>query len=163
VEGRKYRALLEDCQAVSEVVGQVLMIAIVVLAFSSIAAVIFSDIAVNPPHTPHIDLSEKIDTNDDTIKIIHIGGEPTDLKAIKIILTINEQQIPPFNISDTGVNVFNSSGFVSTNVAFMLGDYIVVNTSQKGIDLKHDDTIDMYFVDTESNQVIQRVTLLNGK
>ncbi len=43
MEGRRHRALREDCQAVSEVVGQVLMIAIVVLAFSSIAVVIFSD------------------------------------------------------------------------------------------------------------------------
>ena len=61
MEGKKYRALGEDCQAVSEVVGQVLMIAIVVLAFSSIAVVIFSDVVVNPPHTPHTDLQEKID------------------------------------------------------------------------------------------------------
>jgi len=49
VKGKKYRALGEDCQAVSEVVRQVLMIAIVVLAFSSIAIVIFSDVVVNPP------------------------------------------------------------------------------------------------------------------
>lgn len=163
MEGKKYRALDENCQAVSEVVGQMLMIAVVVLAFSSIAAVIFSGIALNPPHTPHTDLSEKINTNDNTIKIIHSGGEPIDLKAIKIILRINEQQIPPYNMSDPGIEVLNLDGFDSNNSTLMLGDYIVVNTSQRRIDLKDNDTVDMYFVYTESNQVIQRVTLQNRK
>ena len=80
MEGKKYRALREDCQAVSEVVGQVLMIAIVVLAFSSIAIVIFSDVVVNPPHTPHTDLQESIDPTNNRLYIFHVGGEAIDLK-----------------------------------------------------------------------------------
>ena len=94
MEGKNYRALSEDCQAVSEVVGQVLMISIVVLAFSSIAVVIYSDVVVaNPPHTPHTDLFEKINTDNDIIKIIHTGGEAIDLEKIKIILSVNKHQL----------------------------------------------------------------------
>lgn len=156
---KKHRTLGEDCQAVSEVVGQVLMIAIVVLAFSSIAITVFSDVVVNSPHTPHTDLSEKINLNTDTVQIIHSGGEAIDLKAIKIVLSINDHPIPPFNMSDPEVMVLNSSGLASTNDVLMLGDYIEINVSQRGIDLKKDDTVDMYFVHTESNQVIQKVKL----
>jgi FlaG/FlaF family flagellin (archaellin) len=179
VEGKKYRALGEDCKAVSEVVGQVLMIAIVVLAFSSIAAIIFSDIIVNPPHTPHTDLSEKINTIDDTVTILHSGGEAIDLKAIKIILSVNgirnEFNMPDPSNSDPGVEIRQLDGSLSNDSALMLGDYIVIHTNldtdekpetdenQKRIDMKTTDVIDMYFVYIPSQQVIQKVTLQNGK
>lgn len=173
MEDKKYRALGEDCKAVSEVVGQVLMIAIVVLAFSSIAAVIFSDIIVNPPHTPHADFSDRININDDTVTILHCGGEPIDLKAIKIIISVNGMQ-NEFNIqdpsnSDSRVEIRHLDGSLSNDSALMLGDYIVIHTNpetdqnQKRIDMNSTDIIDMYFVYTPSRQVIQKVTLQNGK
>jgi FlaG/FlaF family flagellin (archaellin) len=183
VEGRKHRGLREDCQAVSEVVGQVLMIAIVVLAFSSIAIFIFSDIVVNPPHTPHTDLSEKININDDTVTILHSGGEAIDLKAIKIVLSVNgiqnEFNMPDPSIPDPRVEIRHLDGSLSNDSALMLGDYIVIHTNpedtnpedtnpeadknQKRIDMNSTDIIDMYFVYTPSQQVIQKVTLQNGK
>ena len=87
MEGKKHRALGENCQAVSEVLGQVLMIAIVVLSLSSLAITIFSDVVViNPPHKQHTYISERIDTNADTIQILHSGGEEVNLKALKICL-----------------------------------------------------------------------------
>ena len=64
MEGKKCRALGKDCRAVSEVYGQLLMMSIVVIAFSTIALTVFSDGgAVNPEHTPHTDLQENINTN----------------------------------------------------------------------------------------------------
>ena len=88
MEGKKYRELGQDCQAVSDVIGQMLMIAIVVLAFSGIALTVFSDDgAVNPPHTPHTDLRENINARDNTVQIIHNGGEAIDLKEIKIVFS----------------------------------------------------------------------------
>ena len=90
MEGKKCRALGQDCRAVSEVYGQLLMISIVVLAFSGIALTVFSDGgAVNPQHTPHTDLRENINTNTNTVQIIHSGGEAIDLSAIKIIFSVN--------------------------------------------------------------------------
>jgi archaeal type IV pilus assembly protein PilA len=178
VEGRKHRGLREDCQAVSEVVGQVLMIAIVVLAFSSIAVFIFSDIVVNPPHTPHTDFSEKINISDDTVTILHSGGEAIDLKAIKIILSVNgiqnEFNMPDPSNSDPRVEIRHLDGSLSNDSALMLGDYIVIHTNpadtnpetdknQKRIDMNSTDIIDMYFIYTPSQQVIQKVTLQNGK
>ena len=154
--GKKYRALGQDCQAVSEVIGQVLMLAIVVLAFSSIAMLVFSEGgAVNPPHTPKVDLQETIDTDTNTVKIFHVGGEAIDLEDVKIVLNINGEQ-EAFNVSSDGVSCSST-----TNV-LMIGNYIEINTSQRRI-LKSTDTIDMYFVHTGSDQVIQRVMLQSGK
>jgi FlaG/FlaF family flagellin (archaellin) len=158
VEGKKYRALCQDCKAVSEVIGQVLMVAVVVLAFSSIAVFVFSDEgAVNPPHTPKTDLQESVDTGTDLVKIFHKGGEAIDLQDAKIMLNINGQQEEFDLSSDPGVSCN------ATNNVLMVGDDIVINTSlSRGRDLRSTDSIDMYFVHTGSDQVIQRVTLQSG-
>lgn len=157
MEGKKYRPFGRDCSAVSEVIGQILMISVVVLAFSSIAVFVFSDEgAVNPPHTPKADLQESVDTGKDLVKIFHKGGEAIDLEDAKIILNINGEQ-EEFNLSSAGVSCN------ATNNVMMVGDEIVINTSlSRGRNLNSTDAIDMYFVDTESEQVIQRVMLQSG-
>lgn len=151
-------SLGQDCRAVSEVLGQILMISVVVLAFSSIAVCVFSDGgAVNPPHTPKVDLQERIDTDSDLVEILHKGGEAIDLENTKIVLNINGQQEEYDVYSDPGVS------YNATNNVMMVGDDIVINTSlSRGRNLKSTDTVEMYFVDTASDQVIQRVTLLSG-
>jgi FlaG/FlaF family flagellin (archaellin) len=163
LEGKKYRELGENCQAVSEVLGQVLMIAIIVLSLSSLATTIFSDVVViNPPHKQHTYISERIDTNADTIQILHSGGEAINLKTLKIILSVNGK-LTKFNMSDPSVKVLNSRGSVLDNGFLMLGDCIEINMRQLGIYLKDNDTVDMYLMNTKSGQVIQRVALHGGK
>jgi FlaG/FlaF family flagellin (archaellin) len=160
VEGKKYRALGDDCQAVSEVVGQVLMIAIVVLAFSSVAVVIFSDLVVNPPHTPHTDLQESIDPTSNKLYIFHVGGEAIDLGDVNVVLnTIDTHRHEEFNLSFNNKTEFDYS---ATNNVLMLGDYIVISPASRGINLDTDDTI-MFFVYTPSQQVIQQIKLYSGK
>jgi len=162
LEGKKYRALGANCQPDSEVLGQVLMIAIVVLSLSSLAITIFSDVVViNPPHKQHTYISERIDTNADTIQILHSGGEDINLKALKIILSVNGQ-LAKFNMSDPSVKVLNSRDSKSNNGFLMLGDCIEINMRQLGIYLKDNDSVDMYLVNTKSGQVIQRVEF-NGR
>nr|WP_304364392.1 type IV pilin N-terminal domain-containing protein [Methanosarcina sp. KYL-1] len=145
--------------AVSEVIGQVLMVAIVVLAFSSISLAVFSDGgAMNPPHTPHTDLQEKIDTKENTVQIFHSGGEAIDLEYVKIILNVDGQQAE-FNMSEPAVEVFDPKGNqLSSDDVFMLGDYIVINASSK-INITGGNATDLYFVHTESRQVIKKAML----
>lgn len=159
MEGKKYRALDWDCQAVSEMMGVVLMISIVVLAFSSIAITVFSDGgSMNPPHTPHTNLRENINASKNTLEIFHNGGETIDLKYIKIILDVNGQQAE-FNMSDSAVKVFDPEGNqLPSDGVFALGDYIVIDPSGK-INIEHGDVVDFYFVHTESSQVIQKTKL----
>jgi len=160
VEGKKFRALGKDCRAVSEMIGQVLMVSVVVLAFSLIAVTVFSDGgAVNPPHVPRTDLQESINREDDTVQIFHSGGEAIDLEDIKIILSVNDTQAE-FNVSDSNVTAYDLNGTeLSPTDVFMLGDSIVINPSSKVNITDEDATINLYFVDTKSDQVIKKAVL----
>lgn len=157
MEGKKYRALGRDCTAVSETIGQVLMVAVVVLAFSSIAVTVFSDGgAMNPPHVPRTDLQESINRSGETVQIFHSGGETMDLEHIKIILGVNDTQAE-FNMSDSSVTVYDAKDETSSDDAFMLGDSILINTRGSEINITDENAIiDFYFVHTESNQVIKK-------
>lgn len=160
MEGKKRWPLCQDCRGVSEVYGQLLMISIVVIAFSTIAITVFSDGgAVKPEHIPHTDLQEDVDTYNDTVQIVHSGGETIDLSAIKVILLVDEQPTE-FNMSETeGVKVYGPDGNESKDEVFTLGDCIVIDTTKKSLDLKAGANIDMFFVDTPSQQVVQRTVL----
>ncbi len=159
MEGNKKRKkLTPDCRAVSEIIGAVLMISIVVLAFSAISLAVFSEGgAMDPPHTPHTNLQENIDTSKDKVQIFHSGGDEIDLKYIKIILDVDGQQVE-FDMSDPGVEVYDSNGTNSSDDIFTLGDCIVIDTNSK-VNLEDADAIDLYFVHTASSQVIQKTTL----
>ena len=151
MEGKKCRVLGQDCRAVSEVYGQLLMISIVVLAFSGIALTVFSDGGVvKPEHTPHVDLSEKVDTGSNTIQIVHSGGEAIDLDEIKVILYVKSPNQPEFkqqifDMSDpliandpSIVKVHDSQGLISTDGVVTLGDCIVIYTNSEKL---KDDTL----------------------
>jgi FlaG/FlaF family flagellin (archaellin) len=159
VEGNKKRkGFTGDYQAVSEVMGAVLMIAIVVLAFSSVALTVYSDgESMDPPHTPHTNLQESISRSKDIIQIFHSGGEPIDLKYIEIVLNVDGKQVE-FNMSDPNVEVYDPEGNLSSDPVFKLRDCIKINTSSK-VDISESHAIDLYFVHTESSQVIQKTML----
>ncbi len=155
---KKHRKLTQDCLAVSEIIGAVLMIAIVVLAFSAISLAVFSEGGeMNPPNTPHTNLQENIDRSEGTVQIFHSGGEEIDLKYIKIMLDVDGQQVE-FDMSDPGFEVYDPNGTNSSDDVFALRDCIVIDTSSK-VNLADADAIDLYFVHTASSQVIQKTVL----
>ncbi|WP_292390608.1 type IV pilin N-terminal domain-containing protein [Methanosarcina sp. UBA5] len=160
MEGEKRWTLWQDCRGVSEVYGQLLMISIVVIAFATIGTAVFSDGgAVKPEHIPHTDLQENVDTYNDTVRIVHSGGETIDLSAIKIILFVDEQPTEFSMSEEDGVEIYDPDGNESKDGAFTLGDCIVIDTKEKDLDLVAGANIDMFFVDTPSQQVVQRTVL----
>jgi FlaG/FlaF family flagellin (archaellin) len=156
VEGKKRRELYPDCQAVSEVYGEMLMISIVVIAFSTIAVTVFSDEGVvKPEHIPHTDLQENFNLSTNKIQIVHSGGEAIDKSAIKIIVNVNNgekrgefKNVSPKRPDGTVDNVF------------ALGDSIQIDTTS--MNLKAGDDIVMHFIDTPSQQVIHTAVLQRG-
>ncbi|WP_440954180.1 type IV pilin N-terminal domain-containing protein [Methanosarcina sp. Mfa9] len=162
MEGNKKRKkLAQDCLAVSEIIGAVLMIAIVVLAFSAISLAVFSEGgAMDPPHTPHTNLQENIDTSKDKVQIFHSGGESIELEDITIILEVGGEQAE-FDVSDPAFEVFNPKGNLSNDDIFMLGDYIEIDPRSK-LNITDEDPINFYFVHTASSQVIQKTVLWGG-
>lgn len=159
MEDKKYGVPLQDCQAVSEVMGTVLMISIVVLAFSSVTLTIFSEgDSMDPPHTPHTNLRENINTSEDTVEIFHNGGEEIDLKDIMIILNTEEKRAE-FNMSESAVKVFDPKGNqLPSDGVFTLGNRIVIDPTSK-INITSGNAVDLYFVHTASDQVIQKTKL----
>ena len=104
---------------------------------------------------PHTDLQESIDSVNNELYIFHMGGEAIDLKDVNVVLnTADTHRHEEFNLSS------NKSEFdySATNNVLMLGDYILINPTSRGIYLDTDDTV-MFFVYTPSQQVIQKVTL----
>lgn len=153
-EGQKRRVLCQDCRAVSEVYGQLLMISIVVIAFSTIAVTVFSDHgAVKPEHIPHTDLQENFNISDNKIQIVHSGGEAIDKSAIKIIVNVDGEKAGEFEGAHNDFKIYRPDGIEDT--VFTLGNYIEIKNSsfEAGKD------IDIYFIDTPSQQVIQKAVL----
>ena len=109
--GKKGKSIKRNCQAVSEAIGEVLMIAVVVIAFSSIAVTIFSDVAKNSSHVPHADL-ESTRLDDNKIRIFHVGGESIKVADMKLIINAKGDSFQ-FHMSDPEVTI--SGGNESTN------------------------------------------------
>ncbi len=171
VEGKNYRTIGKDRQAVSEVYGTLLMMSIVIIGFSIIALIVHSDgWTLKPVHAPHTDLCEVMNVNNGTVETSHSGGDTIDLSAIKIVLIFPDGERHEISKSklviifpDGQRNEFNKSNFEDPDGTepdddvFMLGDSIVINDEK----IKNDVDVDMYFLNTESQQVIQR-TVLKG-
>lgn len=166
---KRLRELTRDCRAVSEIIGQVLIMAVVVLALSAVAVVVFSDkVAMDSPHAPRTNLQENIDRSKNTLEIFHSGGEAIDLKDIKIILSVDgeraELDMSDPEIYDNAVTVIDHEGKkLSSDEVFALRDCIIINSSNQ-VDIKNASSIDLYFVHTASSQVIQKTKLwVEGK
>jgi len=161
---KKCKGLIRNCRGVSEIIGQVLIIAVVVLALSAVAVVVFSDKgAMDSPHTPRTNLQENIDRSKNTLEIFHSGGEAIDLKDIKIILSVDgeraELDMSDPEIYDNAVTVIDHKGKkLSSDGVFALRDCIIINSSNQ-VDIKNASSIDLYFVHTASSQVIQKTKL----
>ncbi len=161
VEGKKRFVFYQDCRGVSEIYGQLLMMSIVVLAFSTIGLAVFSDGGVvKPEHIPNTDLQENFNRSTNTLQIIHRGGEAIDESAIKIIVNVNGEKRGEFDSNSDDFTVKNPNGTVSSDDVFTLGDCIEINT--ESMELKAGEDIDIFFIDKPSDQVIQRAVLQRG-
>lgn len=154
---KKDRSIRRNCQAVSEVIGEVLMIAVVVIAFSSVAVTVFSDVATKSAHIPHADF-ESTRLDDNTVRIFHVGGEGINVADMKIVINTKGNSFQ-FNISDPGVGIRDSNGNVSISPVFTLGEYVEINTKEKTGILGKNDPIDMSLIHMPSKQIILRAKL----
>ena len=141
---------LENTDAVSEIIGEVLMTAIAVLAFSIVAVFIFS--YASPQEKVHADIQGWVDVDSDTIYLRHTGGETIDVSGIRIVLDIN------------GIRKdLTSSELVQIkgNTVWNLGETIRINTSELWSDnIGQNDYVGIVIITTDSNFVLKSGTLL---
>ena len=144
------KKITSDEHAVSEVMGQVLLVGIAVIMLSSLSVFVFSQ--EGPVDIPHTNVQEIMDTSTDTIYLKHGGGEPIRAEDAEIIVNINGKKYVY-----TSSQIYESLGNSS---AWEVGETIEINTmSLWTVNLKNSDEVELYLVDTPSNELIQKSRL----
>lgn len=147
---RSEKKITLEENAVSEVMGQVLLVGIVVIMLSVLSASVFSQ--DGPADVPHTNVQEIMDTSTDTIYLKHDGGEPISTENFRIIVNING-----IKYNYTSSQIYESLG--NSNV-WKIGDTIEINSMDMwGVDLGNNDQVEIFLVDTPSKELIQKSTL----
>jgi FlaG/FlaF family flagellin (archaellin) len=148
--GRNERLFSKNTEAVSEVIGEILLTAIAVLMFSIITVFIFS--YATPDERVYADVDGWVNVDSDTIVLRHAGGERIDTEKIRILIDLNgiRQELDPADIlSITGSNVWQ------------LGEMIVINTSTLwNTTINENDSIAAAIIHKDANMIIKSGTLL---
>lgn len=138
------KKLIANNEAVSEVLGLVLLTAIAVIALSGITIVLFSD--ENSEDTPHSDIMEWVNTSSDILYLKHGGGELINTKNLEIIVNINEDRYvcPPEEVSIAlGKEVWEP------------GDIIKIDLKEKwGAYPENGDSVEVFLVHKESKEIM---------
>ncbi|KKG11439.1 type IV pilin N-terminal domain-containing protein [Methanosarcina sp. 2.H.A.1B.4] len=147
---RTEKKITSDEQAVSEVMGVVLLVGIVVIMLSVLGVSVFAQ--DGPDDVPHTNVQEIMDISTDTIYLKHNGGEPISTEDAEIIVNINGRKYE-YNSSQIYENLGNSS-------VWKIGDTIEINTmSTWTVNLQNNDRVELFLVDTPSNELIQKSRL----
>lgn len=142
--------MTSDEQAVSEVMGVVLLVGIVVIMLSVLGVSVFAQ--DGPDDVPHTNVQEIMDISTDTIYLKHNGGEPISTEDAEIIVNINGRKYV-YTSSQIYENLGNSS-------VWKIGDTIEINTmSTWKVNLQNNDKVELVLIDTPSNELIQKSRL----
>ncbi|WP_407356085.1 LamG-like jellyroll fold domain-containing protein [Methanolobus sp. WCC5] len=144
---------IKDENAVSEVIGEILMTAIAVLAFSVIAVFLFSYMGAD--ERVHVNIGGWVDVDSDTIYIRHSGGEQVDLGKAQVILNLNGTRR---DLSSSQlVQLFGDD-------SWHLGETIMIDTdSLWNTNINEDDHVGIILLQTGSNIVIKSGSLLGDE
>ncbi|WP_410508432.1 type IV pilin N-terminal domain-containing protein [Methanosarcina hadiensis] len=136
--------------AVSEVMGVVLLTGIVVIMLSTLGVYVFS--MEGPDDVPHTNVQEIMDISTDTIYLKNNGGEPVSTENLRIIVNVNGKKYE-YNSTQIYENLEYSN-------VWKMGDTIEINTKDTwGVNLNNNDKVELFLVDTPSNELIQKSTL----
>lgn len=146
----KVMEIFHDENAVSEIIGEVLLTAIAVLAFSVIAVFVFS--YLHADNVVHADVDGWVDVNSDTVYLRHSGGENIDLNKVKIILNLNGTRRDMSSSQLKQITGDNS---------WHLGQTIAIDTDVLwNTTINENDYVGMILLQTDSNTIIESGSLL---
>ncbi|MDY6865385.1 MAG: DUF2341 domain-containing protein [Halobacteriota archaeon] len=129
--------LKEDDRGVSEIMGEILMIGIVVISFGLVSSFVYGYFdGLDIP--PVVNVKGIVDDDLDTIYIKHSGGDYIGEGELTLIVKINDV-----------VNRYNQTE------AWMIGDAIALNTSDEyGIDIIRGDEIEILLVHNPTGSIM---------
>ncbi|MEA1907611.1 MAG: LamG-like jellyroll fold domain-containing protein [Euryarchaeota archaeon] len=133
---RRTQQLAENCDAISELIGELLMVVVAVLAFGVIAVHVLS--YQGPPVTVHTEIDGWIDPSTDMIYFRHSGGEAVGTEDLKIIVNLDGARC---ELASDNVTAILGSG------TWQLADIIAVNASDVwGVGINEDTVVDASIV-----------------
>lgn len=148
----KEKGLIENCEAVSEIIGEILLTGIAVIAFSVIAVFLLSP--QGSIEKPALDIDGWVDSNTDTIWFRHMGGERVQADNIRIFVDINTDRYE-----------INPQQFTTlyTKPLWELGDTIGLDASTLwGRDIINTDQIYVVMVHVPSNTILKSGMVLGN-
>ncbi|MEA1966352.1 MAG: type IV pilin N-terminal domain-containing protein, partial [Euryarchaeota archaeon] len=150
---KRTETFTKDCDAISEIIGELMMIAIAVVVFGLLVAIVFS--YEGPADRPQADIDGWVDVGTETVYFRHGGGELIDVKDLTIMLNLNgtSVELSPADLAS-----------IYGNPGWGLGDTIEIDTLDEwGITIGEDDYVGATIVHTGAGVVIQTGTLLGGE
>lgn len=147
----KISKFIKSSDAVSEILGEVLLTGIVIFFFGALSTyTLFSD---RPDYVPHAEIQISMDETSGTIYLKHIGGEAINPEELEIIIIANDTEfvLSPENISAK----------LGSNLWEMGEKPIEINL--KGLNkgevpsFKNGGSIDLFLIYMPSSQVIQKI------
>jgi FlaG/FlaF family flagellin (archaellin) len=146
-------AFIQDNNAVSDLIGEVLMTAIAVLAFSVIAVFVFSYIGTD--EKVHANIDGWVDVGSDTIYLRHSGGENIDLNNMQILLNLNgtRRELSSSQL----MQIFGDNSW-HLGEAMRIDTDIMWNTT-----INENDYVGMILLETDSRIIVESVSLLGDE
>jgi FlaG/FlaF family flagellin (archaellin) len=147
---KRTETFTKDCDAISEIIGELMMITIAVVVFGLLVATVFS--YNGPADRPQADIDGWVDVGTNTVYFRHGGGELIDVEDLRIILNLNgtSVEISPADLA-----------LIYGKPEWGLGDTIEIDTlGVWGITIGEDDYVGATIVHTGAGVVIQTGTLL---
>ncbi|MDP2217798.1 MAG: LamG-like jellyroll fold domain-containing protein [Methanolobus sp.] len=137
-----------DTNAVSEVLGEILLTAIAVLTFAVIAVFIFSNAV--PQEKVYAEIKGWANADSDEVYLFHAGGQKIDLSDTRIILNVNGVMR---ELSSAELLKLKNSSI------WQLGEVISINVSSWG-NITPDGYISATVLDLNTNMVIKSGLLI---
>ncbi len=150
VPKKRTETFTKDCDAISEIIGELMMIAIAVVAFGLLVVIVLS--YKGPADSPHADIDGWVNVGTDTVYFRHGGGELIDVKDLMIMLNLNgtSVELSPADLA-----------LIYGKPEWGLGDTIEIDAlGEWGIAIGEDDYVGATIVHTGAGVVIQTGTLL---
>lgn len=148
----KEKGLVENCDAVSEIIGEILLTGIAVIAFSVIAIFLLSpDGYIDKPA---LDIDGWVNFDTDTIFLRHVGGEKVQADTIRIFVDVNNDR---FEIDPQQLTT------LYTRQLWELGNTINLDTSLLwGRNITATDQIYVVMVHVPSNTILKSGMVLGN-
>ena len=148
---KRTQQLAENCDAISELIGELLIVVVAVLTFGVIAVHVLT--YQGPVDTVHMDIDGWMDSNTDMIYFRHSGGEAVATEDLKIIVNLDGTRCELS--SDTITAILGSN-------TWQLAGIIAVNASDVwGVGINEDTAVDASIVHIGLSTIIGNGVLLD--